>query len=190
MVEFATGIIFMLTFLKLQMLVDSGITAQFLLSYLYYISIFSVLMVVTVYDIKHKIIPDILAIVFGVLSFIGLFLFDFSGPYAYLLHFHLPNFLSILSGLIVASPFAFFWLVSSGRWMGLGDAKLALGIGWFLGLSQAFSALAVSFWIGSIFGIFLVLSSKKYKMKSEIPFAPYLVLGTILAFLFNLHLFF
>jgi leader peptidase (prepilin peptidase)/N-methyltransferase len=73
--------------------------------------------------------------------------------------------------------------------MGLGDAKLALGIGWFLGFSLALSALVLAFWVGAVVGIMLVVFSKKYRMKSEIPFAPYLVLGTFLAFIFELHLF-
>jgi leader peptidase (prepilin peptidase)/N-methyltransferase len=80
--------------------------------------------------------------------------------------------------------------------MGLGDAKLALGIGWFLGLSLALSALVLSFWAGTIVGLTLIVLSKIYSMgnggygmKSEIPFAPYLALGTFLAFIFQLNLF-
>jgi leader peptidase (prepilin peptidase)/N-methyltransferase len=98
--------------------------------------------------------------------------------------------LEFLSGLLIAAPFALFWLVSSGKWMGLGDAKLAVGLGWLLGLSRSLSGVVVAFWIGAIFGLSLVIFSKKHGMKSEIPFAPYLVLGALLAFLFELHLFY
>ena len=101
---------------------------------------------------------------------------------------HIPALLDFASGLIIAFPFAFFWLISSGRWMGLGDAKLAIGIGWLLGFYGAVSGVVVAFWVGAIAGLFLVFISKKYGMKSEIPFAPYLVLGTLIAFLFELHL--
>ncbi|MBI2627471.1 hypothetical protein HYW72_00915 [Candidatus Nomurabacteria bacterium] len=78
--------------------------------------------------------------------------------------------------------------------MGLGDAKLALGIGWFLGISSALSALVVAFWSGAIVGIILVIFSRNRKigrlgMKSEIPFAPFLVFGAFLAFIFGLNLF-
>jgi prepilin signal peptidase PulO-like enzyme (type II secretory pathway) len=73
--------------------------------------------------------------------------------------------------------------------MGFGDAKLAVGLGWLLGLSRALSGLMVAFWSGAIVGIFLMFSKAKYGMKSEIPFAPFLVLGTFLAFIFELHLF-
>jgi prepilin signal peptidase PulO-like enzyme (type II secretory pathway) len=47
----------------------------------------------------------------------------------------------------------------------------------------------IAFWVGAVVGLTLVLFSKKHGMKSEIPFAPYLVLGASLAFLFELHIF-
>jgi len=94
-----------------------------------------------------------------------------------------------LSGILIALPLYLFWLVSSGTWMGLGDAKLAIGLGWLLGLSRALSGVVVAFWIGAIVGLSLVIFSKKHRMKSEIPFAPYLILGALLAFLFELRLF-
>lgn len=73
--------------------------------------------------------------------------------------------------------------------MGLGDAKLALGLGWLLGLSQALSGVVLAFWSGAVIGLVLIAFTKKYGMKSEIPFAPFLVLGATIAFLFELHLF-
>ena len=66
--------------------------------------------------------------------------------------------LALLAGPLVALPFALFWLVSGGRWMGLGDAKLALIVGWGLGISYGFTALMYSFWIGAIIIIGLMLT--------------------------------
>lgn len=193
LVELITGLIFATLLFKFQnlLLVD---VAMFGIIYAYYAIMFSILMVIVVYDLRHKIIPDILSLVFGTLAFLGLFIFsanNFSGfTYASL---HIPTFLELLSGLIIATPFYLLWLVSGGRWMGLGDAKLALGLGWFLGLSSALSALVLSFWAGTIVGIGLILLSKIYNlgygMKSEIPFAPYLAFGTLAAFIFELNLF-
>ncbi len=73
--------------------------------------------------------------------------------------------------------------------MGLGDAKLALGLGWLLGFSRILSGVVVAFWSGAIIGFLLIVFSKKYGIKSEIPFAPFLVFGVLVAFLFELHLF-
>ena len=73
--------------------------------------------------------------------------------------------------------------------MGFGDAKLAIGIGWLLGMSQGVLALMLAFWIGAVVSIFLLfLQSKKYNIKSKIAFGPFLVLGTVISILFGNNL--
>ena len=186
LVELATGIIFALLFLKFQNIFFLD-TLKFSITYAYYAVMFSLLMVIATYYLKHKIIPDTLSLFLGVLAFIGLFFFNASNSFQF--QPHLPSLLDFLSGLLMSAFFAFFWLVSKGTWMGLGDAKLSVGLGWLLGFSMMLSGLVISFWIGAIIGIALVIFSKKHGMKSEIPFAPYLVLGTLIAFIFELHIF-
>ncbi|MFA6325241.1 MAG: prepilin peptidase [Candidatus Paceibacterota bacterium] len=183
LVELLTGVVFALLFLKFQNIFYTN-ALIFAGTMAYYASMFSVLIVIAIYDIRHKIIPDILALIFGILAFAGLFIFSPLGfdP-------HIPTILEFLSGVIIATPFALIWLFSKGVWMGLGDAKLAIGLGWLLGLSRVLSGVVVSFWSGAIIGLLLIAFSKKHSIKSEIPFAPFLVLGAILAFLFELHLF-
>lgn len=180
LVEFVTGVIFALLFLKFQnfLFVNPSVFAT---DYLYYAIAFSILTVIAVYDLKHKIIPDTLSIFLGVLTFVGLFLFN-----NYSFFPHIPTILQFLSGVFIAFPFFFLWLVSRGAWMGLGDAKLALSIGWLLGNAAALSALVFAFWSGAIVGLYLIIFAKSHGMKSEIPFAPYLVLGALAAFLFSL----
>ncbi len=183
-VEGITGLIFAGLFLKFENLFYLD-TLIFSISLAFYATVFSLLLVIAVYDLRHKIIPDSLSLILGILSFIGLFFFSGFG-----FNIHFPSIWEFLSGIILALPFALFWLISKGTWMGLGDAKLAIGLGWLLGLSRALSGAVLSFWIGAIFGILLIfLNKKKYSIKSEIPFAPFLVLGMILAFLFELHIF-
>ncbi|HBA45813.1 hypothetical protein A2W67_02365 [Candidatus Nomurabacteria bacterium RIFCSPLOWO2_02_40_28] len=184
LVEFITGLVFALLFAKLQAEYDF-FSLAFLGVYAYYAVTFSLLLVIAVYDLRHKIIPDSLVFIFCLFAFLGLFFI------------HTPGLLEFLAGPLIALPFALFWLISGGRWMGLGDAKLALGIGWLLGLSLAFSSLVIAFWSGAAVGLSLIVFSrldsarlaKNYGMKSEIPFAPYLVLGAFLAFIFDLRLF-
>jgi leader peptidase (prepilin peptidase)/N-methyltransferase len=134
--------------------------------------------------LKHKIIPDALAFLFGLVSFIGLFFFSDYGFYI-----HIPALSQFFSGIIIALPFALIWFFSRGAWMGLGDAKLAVGLGWLLGFSRILSGVVISFWVGAVIGILLIIFSKKHGIKSAIPFAPFLVLGAFLAFLFELHIF-
>ena len=183
LVELLTGIVFALLFLKFQnIFYTNGLI--FAATMAFYATMFALLIVIAVYDLRHKIIPDILVLDFGVLAFIGLFFFSSFG-----FNPHLPSILELLSGLLIALPFALIWFFSKGLWMGLGDAKLALGLGWLLGMSRALSGIVLAFWTGAIVGLILIAVSKKHNLKSEIPFAPFLVLGAILAFLFELHLF-
>ncbi|MFA6274117.1 MAG: prepilin peptidase [Candidatus Paceibacterota bacterium] len=182
-VELTTGIIFAGLILKFQDIFYAD-TLVFATTMAFYATMFSLLLVIAVYDLKHKIIPDILSFVFGALAFLGLFFFDSFG-----FNLHIPSIFELLSGLVIAAPFALIWLVSKGKWMGLGDAKLALGLGWLLGMSRILSGAVLAFWIGAVIGILLIIFSKKHSAKSEIPFAPFLALGAVLAFLFELHLF-
>ncbi len=182
-VEFITGVVFMLLFLKFQNIFFLD-TFGFTITYAYYALIFSLLLVIAVYDLKHKIIPDTLALVIGILSFLGLFFFVNFNFYP-----HFPSLLEFSSGLLIALPFALMWFFSKGRWMGLGDAKLAISFGWLLGLSSALSGLVLAFWSGAIVGLLLMAFSRNHGMKSEIPFAPFLVLGVILTFLFGWQFF-
>jgi len=73
--------------------------------------------------------------------------------------------------------------------MGFGDVKLALGMGWLLGLVGGYSAVLFSFWIGGLVGIILLALSRKYNMRSEIPFAPFLILGTFIVGVFGVTIF-
>jgi prepilin signal peptidase PulO-like enzyme (type II secretory pathway) len=158
--------------------------------------IWCTLVVIAGYDIRHKIIPDPLVLAFILFSLAHLVLF-----YGTAL-FSMPNLLyELLAGPLIAAPFALLWLASSGRWIGFGDAKLALGIGWLLGLSAGTSAILLGFWTGAFLSILLLIISKlpekhfihRMKLvpkgitgKTEIPFAPFLILGTALVFFFNL----
>jgi len=193
-----SGFIFVLLFLKFQdfFFVNPSV---FFITFIYYAVMFSLLLVIATYDLKHKIIPDPLSFIFGILAFAGLYFFDSVsgssiGNNIPIFYAHMPSLLDFFSGIFISLPFALFWLISSGRWMGLGDAKLSLGIGWLLGLSVSLSSLVLAFWSGAIVGIVLIIFSRNSKkgklgMKSEIPFAPFLVLGAFVAFLFGFNFF-
>ena len=87
--------------------------------------------------------------------------------------------------------------------MGLGDAKLALPLGLLLGPIGAFSMVVFSFWIGAVVSVALLLLQHLYRkgttrlpfvatplrMKSEIPFAPFLILGFLFVYLFHVDIF-
>jgi len=179
LVEFFTGLLFLGVYFSLGNLVSKY-------AYFYYFAVFSILIVITVYDLRHKIIPDFLVFSFAFLSLIW-----FVANIGFANLFQSPHFLDLFAGPILALPFFLMWLLSKGRWIGLGDAKLALGMGWFLGLIPGVSAVILGFWIGAIISLSLLfvqrlnLIGKNLTIKSEIPFAPFLILGLLAVFFFG-----
>ncbi len=166
-VEFLTGLIFLLTF---------QITHYSLLITGYYFIIFSLLIVIAVYDVRHQIIPNGFVYAFDILAFLNLFQVSS-------FKFQVSSF---FAGIIFFSFFGLLWLLSKGTWMGFGDAKLALGIGWLMGSIKGILALILSFWTGAVVGIFLLFFLKdKYNIKSKIAFGPFLILGALIAFFFG-----
>lgn len=169
--------------------------------------VMSLLVLITVYDIRHKIIPDAFAFLFAGVSFVAMFVSVGMHGEIFMLA---PGFAHLFAGVILAFPFYFLWLISRGTWMGLGDAKLALGIGWFLGLSAGATAIVYGFWIGAAVSILLLALQKaqsrnieggketklfgiikipSLSMKSEVPFAPFLILGLLIVFFFKYNMF-
>lgn len=194
LVEFITGLMFVLVaYHFIPMIFFSPL--MYLLLVVFFTFIFSVLIVISVYDIRHKVIPDKLVFIFSFIAFLSLFInyYDFSSL------FILPSPISFLSGPILALPFFLIWLLSRGKWMGLGDAKLMLGLGWILGIYMGLASMILAFWIGAIVSISVMLLSKnlpalreqagKLNMKTEIPFAPFLIISAFIVFLFSIDIF-
>jgi prepilin signal peptidase PulO-like enzyme (type II secretory pathway) len=170
LVELLTGIIFVLIF----SFVKSFSILGFLnLAFLFYI--FSALAIIFIYDLKHYIIPD--RVLFPAISVA--------------LIYNLINFQQILDNLlavvVAAGFFLFIFLISRGRWMGFGDVKLAILMGLLLGLSNVLVALFLAFFFGAIIGVILMVFGKK-GLKSEIPFGPFLIIGTFIAMLWGAHI--
>ncbi|MES3005218.1 MAG: prepilin peptidase [Patescibacteria group bacterium] len=156
-----------------------------ILFFVFYAFVFCLLIVIMIYDIRHKIIPNKLVYAFIGLSFFKLLV------YLFCKNFVLTglDLLDILSPILLFSPFAFLWYVSGGKWIGFGDAKLALGMGALLGFISGINAIILAFWIGALWSIYIIFhdrirSSRKKPigLKSEIPFAPFLILATIVVF--------
>jgi len=142
----------------------------------------AVAVIIFVYDLKYMEIPMVpmwLGIISTVLGFVWIdWANTFSATNVLALHVH--------SGIIAGfGSFLFFFLlaaVSQERWMGLGDAYIALWMGLLLGCSSIVPALTSAFFLGAFVGIILMLYSG-FHMKSKLPFGPFLVTSLVL-FLF------
>lgn len=71
--------------------------------------------------------------------------------------------------------------------MGMGDVKLAAFIGLIVGFPEIFAALLISFVAGGVIGGGLLLTGLKGR-KDLIPFAPFLVMGGMVAMLYGQQL--
>ncbi|MEX0930164.1 MAG: prepilin peptidase [Candidatus Paceibacterota bacterium] len=199
LIEIATGLLFLAAWLSVTGAMDHGLwTTDFsrlgtdvIIPTLFYFAAFSLLVIIFVYDFYHKIIPDVFSYSFAALALTGLIVAG------YLSGVDTVFWLDLAAGPILFIPFWALWYFSGGTWMGLGDGKLVLGIGWFLGLVNGVSAVVLAFWVGAVAAIILlVLQSLNIRIpilgelgrKSAIPFGPFLVIGTITQFFYALDL--
>jgi prepilin signal peptidase PulO-like enzyme (type II secretory pathway) len=86
-----------------------------------------------------------------------------------------------LSAVFASLFLLFLHLITKGKGMGLGDVKFAFFMGFFLGWPKIILALYLSFILGAVFGLFLLLL-RQASLKQRIAFGPFLVLGTLLVF--------
>jgi leader peptidase (prepilin peptidase)/N-methyltransferase len=156
LVEFFTGLIFVLIFAHF---LNFGIiTTCFMLL----VSCFMIILFV--YDLKHYLVPN--AIIYPVI--VLAFIYRLFGDFNY-----------FIAGLIGGAFFLIIVLISHGKWMGIGDVKIGVLMGLLLGLNYLLVALFLAFFIGAIISIILLILKKK-KLKSQIPFAPFLIGATFI----------
>ncbi len=127
--------------------------------------------VISVYDIHHRVIPVRPLIALAITSLI--------------LGFH------ILGALIVAIPFLAIWFISLGKWIGFGDVEIMAAIGLGLGITRGFSAVILGFWIACLVMVPAVVYMKRIgkKHNPEIPFGPFLLLGMYIAGVLGVNIF-
>lgn len=150
------------------------------------------LIVVFVYDLKHFLILDKFVFFGLIVALVSVVITDIRANFWP--DFFLPDSeLPLISSRIIRSALGallaggfFFLLVflSKEKWMGWGDVKFGAFMGLLLGFPQVISALFIAYFLGSLVGVALLLSGRK-KMKSEIPFGPFLCIGTYVAFLYG-----
>ena len=175
-VELITAIVFLLIFLNFKDI--------FTITFLSILAL--ILIMIFFIDLENFIIPDSL---------------NFSIMGLALLKNFLPNFgtslihqisQSIIGGII---GYLSIWLIIFSYkafkkidGMGLGDAKLMAGIGLLFGWYSIPFILFVSSILGLIFVVPSLLKKQK-TMRSEIPFGPFIIIATLIYFVFGDYLY-
>ncbi len=149
------------------------------------------LVLVTVYDLYHMVIPSEFVWMLLVLSF---FLIGHDWYWQ-------RDAFYLLGRLVgAAAAFMFFaglWRYSEGRWIGFGDAKLVIPLALIVGGLGTFSMIVLAFWLGTFISLTIILvawlwqkrgqsplrfMTKPLTIKSEVPFAPFLIMAFVLVY--------
>jgi leader peptidase (prepilin peptidase) / N-methyltransferase len=161
LVEIGSALLFVLAYsLFPDDLLSSALTA---------IGLWALLLIMAI-DAQTQSIPDVLTLILAVVGLI--------------LHWHLGD-IPILAPLLGAGFFGVQWALSRGKWVGSGDILLAAAMGFFLG---SWPLLLVALMLAYIIGAIIVttlLMQRKAKAGQSIAFGPFLVLGTVVAFVWG-----
>ena len=171
-VELITGLLYIALYFKL------GLSVEFLFN----IFFVSVLIIILFIDYDKMIIPDklVLTLMIG-----GVFVFIYNILYGYKLY-EPVNWYNPLIGMFSASGILLLISIigliiyKNDGAMGMGDVKLMIPAGIFLGWKLVIIALIGGVFAGGVIGALLMILKKK-EGKSKIPFGPFLIFGILLA---------
>ena len=155
-VEIITALLLTTVYLKF------GLTLRTLI----YAITLATLVVITVIDVRHQIIPDRITlpgIVFGLIAGI-----------------YLNGLRPTLIGLFLGSSLFYILTVVSRGGMGGGDIKFIAAAGALLGWKKTLLVIFLGAFLGTVYSFPLLMAGKKNR-KSLIPFGPFLAAGTGLA---------
>ncbi|NLG89949.1 MAG: prepilin peptidase [Clostridiaceae bacterium] len=133
-------------------------------------------------DLKHMIIPNGLVLL-GMAGGALIIVYNLFTPFSL---YQPSRWYTPLIGMVSASGILFaialvgLLIYGNDGAMGMGDVKLFIPIGMFLGWKLTLLSLFLSVMLGGITSI-LLLVLKIVKRKSAIPFGPFIVVGTFIS---------
>lgn len=131
----------------------------------------ALLICITVIDFQHQIIPDGVNMAGAIIGMLALTISDVSA-------------MSGLGGACLGGAVMLLIAIVSRGGMGGGDIKMMAWLGLLLGWERTLLALFLSFIIGGLGSLLLMLAGIK-KRKDFIPFGPFLAVGGFTAYVFG-----
>jgi len=160
LIEIAVALLIVAVYVKF------GVSWEFLI----YAVVSTALVIITVIDYEHKIIPDIITLP-GIVLGLG------AGSY-------LVGWVDSGLGFLLGGGLFYLLAVLSRGGMGGGDIKFIAAAGALLGWQKVLLVIVLGATLGSIIGLILMVAKKKDR-KSQIPFGPFLAVGTLIAIFFG-----
>ncbi len=135
-----------------------------------------ILIICSFIDMRFKIIPDKISLPMIAVS-----------PVVALVHPELDLISSLLgvvlgAGIIYAIAWTYY-ILRRQEGIGMGDAKLLAGIGGWLGYQSILPSIFYASILGTIAGIGVCIYKRSLSLKAEIPFGPFLAIGSLIFFL-------
>ncbi len=138
-----------------------------------------ILLIILIIDLKSYFIPDWATLaLFWLILLYRLFLI-FAGIYR-----PIDFAWSMLGAALLLLSFLSLWLITKKRGFGFGDVKLIFPLALIMGWPDMWVGVWLSFLIGAVVGVGLILVGKK-KFGQAVPFAPFLILGTLLSLMYG-----
>lgn len=172
-VEAFTGLVFALAWIKFEEFGND-------LFFTWVLTAFFV--VIAVYDLKHFLILDKVVFPGLVIALIYALVSDFTGDCG--AAWSCATISGLLGAGAVAGFFYLQYLLSRGRWIGFGDVKFGLMLGFVSGFPLCILLLFVSYLSGAAIGVFLIATGRK-QASSKMPFGTFLGLGAIITLLYG-----
>lgn len=165
LMELITGLLFAAAYLHF------GFQLELVVSLLF----ISMLVILTVSDLKYMLIPNKILLPFG----IAIFILRIFSPLT-------PWWDSMLGAAVGFGVLLLIAIVSNGG-MGGGDIKLFLVIGLVLGTIQTLFTLFLASLIGAIVGV-IFLKRTKQGRKTPVPFGPSIAVAALIAYFYGAQL--
>ena len=155
-----------------------GLQPEFIqnLDLIKYMILTPMLFSVAVIDFKENIIPNRLLLTMAEIGLLLTFIYGISD-----INLAMDMLLGMLVGTVIFGILTLLGRLVSGKdAMGMGDVKLMAALGLFFGSSNILAISIISFLLGAIISIILIVS-KKRKIDDYIPFGPFIVIAAYIS---------